>query len=290
MILTCPSCSTQYAVKDGAIPAQGRKVRCASCGNSWHQNPEASADEPAVPPPEAVEAPVEAPPAAGEPLEAGEDSGRPEAQEPQEPLPGYSTVPPIAPGPTGVEPPMAIPVPDEQDDRWDVVGQTRAEAEFDPDKEIPAAEDIWAVREETRSDSRRNWWRGILFGLLLVAALAVGFWLLAPDSLRQSVGFGTAGGTPLQITAQGDRQTLASGNELLAVSGRIINPSSKSQPVPPIQAQVRDGSGRVLHSWTISPPARRLAPGASASFNSAEMDVPAGGDQLTVTLGQPARG
>ena len=94
----------------------------------------------------------------------------------------------------------------------------------------------------------------------------------------------------LQITAQGDRQTLASGNELLAVSGRIINPSSEAQPVPPIQAQVRDGSGRVLHSWTIAPPARTLAPGASASFNSAEMDVPAGGDQLTVTLGQPARG
>ena len=27
MILTCPSCGTQYAVKDGAIPEGGRKVR-----------------------------------------------------------------------------------------------------------------------------------------------------------------------------------------------------------------------------------------------------------------------
>ena len=47
MILTCPNCSTQYVVKDGAIPPQGRQVRCASCKHSWHQDPElASEPEP----------------------------------------------------------------------------------------------------------------------------------------------------------------------------------------------------------------------------------------------------
>src|SRR5215207_2164552 len=46
MILTCPSCGTQYVVKDGAIPPQGRQVRCASCKHSWHQDPE-PADTPA---------------------------------------------------------------------------------------------------------------------------------------------------------------------------------------------------------------------------------------------------
>src|SRR4051812_48208184 len=40
MILTCPSCGTQYVVKNGAIPPQGRQVRCASCKHSWHQDPE----------------------------------------------------------------------------------------------------------------------------------------------------------------------------------------------------------------------------------------------------------
>src|SRR6201990_3274300 len=51
MILTCPSCGTQYVVKDGAIPPQGRQVRCASCKHSWHQEPE----------PEAVPQPTEQP-------------------------------------------------------------------------------------------------------------------------------------------------------------------------------------------------------------------------------------
>src|SRR4051794_9931165 len=47
MILTCPNCGTQYVVKDGAIPPEGRQVRCAACKHSWHQNPEeAAAPEP----------------------------------------------------------------------------------------------------------------------------------------------------------------------------------------------------------------------------------------------------
>ena len=41
MILTCPNCGTQYVVKDGAIPPEGRQVRCAACKHSWHQAPDA---------------------------------------------------------------------------------------------------------------------------------------------------------------------------------------------------------------------------------------------------------
>ena len=55
MILTCPNCGTQYAVKDGAIPPLGRQVRCAACKHSWHQDPEDGA------------APAEEPEAAAEP-------------------------------------------------------------------------------------------------------------------------------------------------------------------------------------------------------------------------------
>ena len=50
MILTCPSCGTQYVVKDGAIPPEGRQVRCASCKHSWHQDPEALELTPAMAP------------------------------------------------------------------------------------------------------------------------------------------------------------------------------------------------------------------------------------------------
>jgi hypothetical protein len=110
-------------------------------------------------------------------------------------------------------------------------------------------------------------------------------WLVAPDSLRQTVGIAGAGATPLQIApGTPERQKLASGHELVVVSGRVINPSAKPQQVPPIEAQLRDKSGKLVYSWTIAPPARTLPPGGTASFNSAEMDVPPSGLDSTVTL------
>ena len=64
----------------------------------------------------------------------------------------------------------------------------------------------------------------------------------------------------------------------------MINPSAIQQTVPPIEAQLRDKAGRLLYAWTIAPPARSLPPGGSASFNSAEMNVPSSGDESTITL------
>lgn len=39
MILVCPSCDAKFKIPDGAIPAEGRTVRCANCKNSWHAKP-----------------------------------------------------------------------------------------------------------------------------------------------------------------------------------------------------------------------------------------------------------
>ncbi|MEO0883509.1 MAG: MJ0042-type zinc finger domain-containing protein [Pseudomonadota bacterium] len=36
MILTCPSCETQYFADDDSIGDSGRSVKCAACGHSWH--------------------------------------------------------------------------------------------------------------------------------------------------------------------------------------------------------------------------------------------------------------
>ena len=35
MILTCPDCATSYNVDAAKIPAEGRTVKCATCGNRW---------------------------------------------------------------------------------------------------------------------------------------------------------------------------------------------------------------------------------------------------------------
>lgn len=48
MILTCPECATRYSANDAAFPPSGRRVRCAKCGHSWHQEPPAIEPEAGV--------------------------------------------------------------------------------------------------------------------------------------------------------------------------------------------------------------------------------------------------
>ena len=126
----------------------------------------------------------------------------------------------------------------------------------------------------------------LLWVLLVVAALAAAAWFLAPQSVRERLGLNDPAGSQLEImVTNSDRQRLASGNELFAVSGRVINPTDHAQKVPPLKAELLDRSRqKVVYSWTIEPPAAILAPGDSASFNSAEVDVPEGGSHLRVTL------
>lgn len=55
MILVCPSCEAKFNVPDGAIPPEGRTVRCAKCKHSWKafpnqlKRPAAPAPAPAAP-------------------------------------------------------------------------------------------------------------------------------------------------------------------------------------------------------------------------------------------------
>ena len=82
MILVCPNCDARYRLADDAIPAQGRKVRCASCQHEWVEPPPAASapdapsaavapetppvSHPIPPPPEPEPEPAaEAPPRSG---------------------------------------------------------------------------------------------------------------------------------------------------------------------------------------------------------------------------------
>src|SRR5688500_12277001 len=109
MILTCPACGTQYVVKDGAIPPQGRQVRCASCKHSWHQDPEVSE---AAPEEESVAEAAMIDPSSGPEAEerayqeatlAAEDQPtdasveEPETVEQVEPQPNYAPAEPVEP-------------------------------------------------------------------------------------------------------------------------------------------------------------------------------------------------
>jgi predicted Zn finger-like uncharacterized protein len=126
----------------------------------------------------------------------------------------------------------------------------------------------------------------IIAGVLMLAATAA---VLTLDLTKLGGGIALLGSgqTPLDIEdlrVQDGR--LASGNALLTVTGRITNPTQKVQRVPQLRAEVLEADRKtVVYRWSISPPVSELQPGQSATFNSAEMDVPtAPGRRLNVVF------
>ena len=164
-------------------------------------------------------------------------------------------------------------------------------AQHYPTEEIRTASDEdFAVHIPEEDEGPRGKGRLLIVLALLLALVAAGAWFFAPDSIKARLGIASSDKSPLELmVTTSERQQLASGNELLAISGRVINPTAEEQAVPQIRAELRNKvSKKLVYQWTIAPPARSLPPGGSATFNSAEVDIPPGGDELTVTLASAA--
>lgn len=70
IVLSCPSCSTRYRANPQAIGANGRRVRCASCGYVWTAEAEQPADLPDLEPAAIEETPEPAIEEPKKPVEA----------------------------------------------------------------------------------------------------------------------------------------------------------------------------------------------------------------------------
>ncbi|TPG15585.1 MJ0042-type zinc finger domain-containing protein [Sphingomonas oligophenolica] len=250
MILECPECRTRYLVADRAIGAEGRTVRCASCRHSWYQEPAAPAPLPPLAPAPIAPGPTIAPP----PADAFADTA-----------PVADSVPP--------PPPVYA----------------------DPIVEEPAGDyDAFANRPpfRARRNPARRWTLiAILAGLMMLAVTGAILWLGTPGLFaRVGIPIGAAE-SPLRLKDKPiERRELENGSELFAVSGQVVNPSADRQRVPDILAELRDAQGRLVFSWTITPPQRTLAPGGSIDFNSAKLDVPANSKRLELSFaGDSAR-
>lgn len=194
-------------------------------------------------------------------------------------LPAEPSTPPVSAAPSHPEPPVAVqPTADTVTAAWQ-----------EDAKEPDSGPDPFAHRPPFRA--RRNpthrWTiAAMAAALVLLGGIgAIQFFGTPSFMARLGLPVGTAE-VPLllEVPRKPERRTLANGNELFAINGRIINPTDQRQRVPDILAELRDAQGRVVYSWTIMPPRRTIGPKGSAEFNSAEVDVPKGARALNLSF------
>jgi hypothetical protein len=154
----------------------------------------------------------------------------------------------------------------------------------------PEDEDFDAFAHEPPFRPRRNtarMWTMVSFvaAALMLSAVAAIYWFGFPN-LSARIGLAAAEEVfKVESVGSPRREKLASGNELLTVSGRITNVSDQVQRVPQIRAELRDASRNPVYRWSISAPVAQLGPGESVTFNSAEIDVPPRARSLNFRLG-----
>jgi hypothetical protein len=152
----------------------------------------------------------------------------------------------------------------------------------------PEPQDYDAFAHEPPFRLRRNPARlmtglAIAAAVLMLGATAAISWFGLPQI--DGVSLTRAGASPLKLEYEAQNQALASGNSLLIVTGKVINPTGSIQKVPPIRAELRDEQGRTVYTWPISQPVAELQPGQTANISAAEAGVPPTAKKLHLRFG-----
>lgn len=266
MILECTQCHMRYLVADSAIGPAGRTVRCAGCRHSWFQPPamlDLGTTAAVTPPAEPVRVP--------EPAMAGGMPTEPPRARPA-PADSYAEAPrpaPLRARPT--EPARRYVDPDaERAERGEPIDAFAHQPPFVP----------------RRNPARRRTAMAVAAGVAMLAATGAILYTGTPG-IAEQLGLPIASGADSALKFAintPERRLLSSGNELFAVSGRIINETGARQRIPDIRAVLKDSQDRDVYSWTIKPQNRVIGPSGSLGFNSAALDVPANAKELELSF------
>lgn len=139
-----------------------------------------------------------------------------------------------------------------------------------------------------RNPARRWTIAALAAGVAMLGLLGAILYSGAPGMATQL--FHTAEGSPLEIVSKPIDRHVFNGNDILAVSGTVRNPTDLRQPIPDIRADLRDEQRRVVYSWIIRTDTPVLPPRGQIQFDSAQVDVPMNAKELKLSFsGEPAR-
>ncbi|WP_375458003.1 zinc-ribbon domain-containing protein [uncultured Enterovirga sp.] len=255
MLISCPSCASEYTLDPERIGPIGRKVRCAACRESWFIVP-----EPDVVPPEEQIRVVRA----------------------------QDSEPDIAPPPaTEIAVPDGMALVIEPDTTISTAQRKRSAK--------PAHRSQLAGRRRSSGRKgpaiRSTWMRGAALALLLLAALPAAILARAAivAALPGTAIVFSALGLPVNLVGlrfDGVASTLTQegGTPVLVVTGEIVNVAGRDKAVPPIEVVVEGEAGEVLYAWAVEPSAGELAGAAKIPFRARLASPPPAGKRILVTF------
>lgn len=270
MLITCPNCTTKFAVPDTMFDQGARKVRCTVCTHQWRHDPAAvaavnlgSESVPLEAEPSAV--PVEPDP---EPVDFGETPLDSDAEAETSPAEDFDESIEVG---AGMEADMS---PGEPDQRRTVTEEELLDGDVDPIPDVFASggpEDD----EDGTSRPRKGLLAGVFIAVLLIVAAVAAFFLRAdvvrafPETLR----FYEMAGIEVDVLAAGLHMQdprveidLEDNRPVLKAFGKIVNQSDKERPVPNLALLLLNTQNQVVQSKVIAPPRPMIAPGEEMTF------------------------
>ncbi len=244
MILTCPQCETRYQADASKFPAAGRSVRCAKCGNVWHQLGPAPEPDP----------------------EAEIIVQEPEPPRPPEPAPAPPPSLAAAPRIAAFAPSPAISDDVEESVPEPATGSSRS----------------WAGRAPMLGGWVLLIALVVVIGWAGVSFRdSVATWLPQSSSLYAAAGLPVSP-RGIDFADVAYQSQTEDGQMVLAVTCKIVNRSDHELTVPLVRVSLFDMDRHELYHWTFVPGVTTLQPGAQAKFRTRLSSPPAGTHNLEV--------
>jgi len=285
MLITCPNCSTSYAVESASLGADGRTVRCARCKSTWFASASNNAPEMTAVGDGSVEG-AEAQESIGvlrpdhrtahtdddaEPAQEAADAAQPMAPAVQsDPMP--ASVETAASDPVAItDAPSVVPSIDPPS------SDASPAADADEIENFTARRKrLQARRSQARRSSR---WTAIILVLFAFNVALIGARSEVVRFFPQTASLFSAVGLPvnlrnLKFENMRISKEAQEGLSSLVIEGTIVSVTNRPTEVPRLRFSARDAAGQEVYTWTALPGRSILGPGEKMDFRSRFVSPP----------------
>ena len=282
MLITCPNCSTSYAVEPASLGVDGRTVRCARCKSTWFASASSNTPEMSAAGDVSVEG-AEAPESTGvlrpdHPVSQTDDNAGP-AQE------AADATQPMAPAVRGAPTPASTASdPIAITDAPSVVPSIDSpSSDASPGADADEIENFTARRKRLqarRSKARRSSrWTALILVLFAFNVALIGARSEVVRFFPQTASLFSAVGLPvnlrnLKFENMRISKEAQEGLSSLVVEGTIVSITNRPTEVPRLRFSARDAAGQEVYTWTAMPGRSILGPGEKMDFRSRFVSPP----------------